>query len=144
MSTLNEQLYIDGVVVIGKTRTFSVQINQVTEETQNLSNPEFEPMNLSPYNIRFRLLGSAEGNGIILLEKIITQTTDRNAVGIVEEPTSGEFTFVITDDESLTLGLGNFPMTLELIDIDTEEPIYTLTEGGIAQGEFNKIQIVRT
>lgn len=144
MSTLNEELYIDGVVVIGKTRTFSVQINQVTEETQNLSNPEFEPMDLSPYNIRFRLLGSAEGNGIILLEKIITQTTDRNAVGIVEEPTSGEFTFVITDDESLTLGLGNFPMTLELIDIDTKEPIYTLTEGGIAQGEFNKIQIVRT
>ena len=143
MSTLNEQLYIDGVVVIGKTRTFSVQINQVTEETQNLSNPEFEPMDLSPYNIRFRLLGSAEGNGIILLEKIITQTTNRNTVGIIEEPTSGEFTFVITDDESLTLGLGNFPMTLELIDTDTEEPIYTLTEGGIAQGEFNKIQIVR-
>ena len=144
MSTLNEQLYIDGVVVIGKTRTFSVQINQVTEETQNLSNPEFEPMDLSSYNIRFRLLGSAEGNGIILLEKIITQTTDRNAVGIIEEPTSGEFTFVITNDESLTLGLGNFPMTLELIDADTDEPIYTLTEGGIAQGEFNKIQIVRT
>ena len=143
MSTLNEQLYIDGVVVIGKTRTFSVQINQVTEETQNLSNPEFEPMDLSPYNIRFRLLGSAEGNGIILLEKIITQTTNRNTVGIIEEPTSGEFTFVITDDESLTLGLGNFPMTLELIDTDTEEPIYTLTEGGIAQGEFNKIQVVR-
>lgn len=144
MSTLNEQLYIDGVVVIGKTRTFSVQINQVTEETQNLSNPEFEPMDLSSYNIRFRLLGSAEGNGIILLEKIITQTTDKNAVGIIEEPTSGEFTFVITNDESLTLGLGNFPMTLELIDADTDEPIYTLTEGGIAQGEFNKIQIVRT
>ena len=144
MSTLNEQLYIDGVVVIGKTRTFSVQINQVTEETQNLSNPEFEPMDLSPYNIRFRLLGSAEGNGIILLEKIITQTTNRNTVGIIEEPTSGEFTFVITDDESLTLGLGNFPITLELIDADTEEPTYTLTEGGIAQGEFNKIQVVRT
>ena len=103
MSTLNEQLYIDGVVVIGKTRTFSVQINQVTKETQNLSNPEFEPMDLSPYNIRFRLLGSAEGNGIILLEKIITQTTDRNTVGIIEEPTNGEFTFVITNDESLTL-----------------------------------------
>ena len=144
MSTLNEQLYIDGVVVIGKTRTFSVQINQVTEETQNLSNPEFEPMDLSPYNIRFRLLGSAEGNGIILLEKIITQTTNRNTVGIIEEPTSGEFTFVITDDESLTLGLGNFPITLELIEADTEEPTYTLTEGGIAQGEFNKIQVVRT
>lgn len=143
MSTLNEQLYIDGVVVIGKTRTFSVQINQVTEETQNLSNPEFEPMDLSPYNIRFRLLGSAEGNGIILLEKIITQTTNRNTIGIIEEPTSGEFTFVITNEESLDLGLGNFSITLELMDADTEELIYTLTEGGIAQGEFNKIQIVR-
>lgn len=144
MSTLNEQLYMDGVVVIGKTRTFSVQINQVTEETQNLTNPEFEPMDLSPYNIRFRLLGSAEGNGIILLEKIITQVTDHDIVGFIEEPTSGEFTFVITGDESLTLGLGVFPITLELLDADTGEPVHTLTEGGIAQGEFNKITIVRT
>lgn len=144
MSTLNNQLYIDAVVVYGTGRTMSVGIDVPTGETQNLEIPTFEPMDLSPYNIRFRILGSAEGDGVILLEKNITQSSDKELVGIIEEPTSGEFTFVVTAEETIKLGIGRYPICLQLLDRKTNELVYTLTEGGIAQGEFNKIQIVRT
>lgn len=143
MSTLNEQLYIDGVVVYGTSRRFLVSIQQPTEETQASSNPVFESMDLSPYNIRFRILGSARGNGTVLVEKIISQISDEDTEGIIEEPSSGQFTFVVTAEDTKTLNLGSFPIIIELLDVNTNEPVYTLTEGGIAQGEFNKISIVR-
>jgi hypothetical protein len=90
-----------------------------------------------------RVLGSAEGDGAILLEKIITQDTDESEVGTIEEPLSGEFTFTITAEDTNLLGLGSKAITLQLLDKDSLELIYTLTEGGVAQSEFNKITVVR-
>lgn len=143
MSTLNEQLYMDAVVVYGTGRIFSVSIKQPTEETANLTNPTFEALDLSPYKIKFTALGSATGDGTVLLEKVITQTTDESTIGEIKNPENGEFTFVITPDDTVTLGLGDHPIMLQLLDITTDNVIHTLTEGGINQSEFNKIQIVR-
>lgn len=139
MTSIN-QLFIDAVIVYKTGRTFSVGIQTLQED----SNDTFEPFDLSAFSVRMRILGSAEGDGKILIEKLITQTSDEVNTGIIAEPTSGEFTFVITAEETEKLGLGSKPITLELLDKDTKDVIYTLTEGGIAQGEFNKITIVRT
>lgn len=141
MASLDQQLYINAYLVYGIGRSFSVSLNQATAETQNDSQPTFEPMDLSQYSIRFRVLGSATGDGVILLEKIINQVTDPSTIGQIESPESGLFTFVITADDTKMLGLGAHPITIELLDIDTGENAFTLTSGGIFQGEFNKIII---
>ena len=145
MSTLDEQLYIDAVVVYGTKRIFSVKINQTIDPENPPEDPtaKWDTLDLSDYNVRFRVLGSAEGNGVILIEKVITQTSDDDEVGIIEEPTTGEFTFVITAEETEILGIGSRPITLELLDVQSGEVMHVLTEGGVANAEFNKITVVR-
>ena len=143
MSTLDNQLYIDAVVVKGVGRTFSMGIKQVTEESANEDRAQFEALDLSPYSVRFKVLGSATGDGEVLINKLITQTSNPDEEGIIEEPSSGEFTFTITAEDTNVLGLGSFPIMIQLVDMDSLNVIYTLTEGGIAQGEFNRIQIVK-
>ena len=138
MSTLDKQLYIDAIVVKGIGRTFSVGITQPTDDIKVDST-----FDLSNYSVIFRVLGSAEGNGKVLLEKIITQTSDEDTTGIIAEPESGEFTIAITAEDTNTLGLGAFPITILVADAETNEIIFPLTEGGTAQGEFNRIQVVR-
>ncbi len=140
MGTRDEQLFIDAIIVKGVKRVFSVNIKVPSE-----NNPSTEQnMDLSDYNVLFRVLGSAEGNGIVLIEKIITSDTNPETIGCIDEPESGNFTFVITAEESNLLGLGAFPIMIALIDPDTQEILGPLTEGGTYQGEFNKIRIVRT
>ena len=143
MSTLNNQLYIDGVVVKGIGRTFSVSIKQPTEETATLTKPEWEPLDLSSYTIQFDILGSADGNGIVLVRKTINQISDETTEGLIREPATGEFTFVITADDTNTLGLGSYPIVIKLLDSSSGTLIHTLTEGGTKQGEFSKITVVR-
>ena len=99
-------------------------------------------MNLTGYKVRFRVLGSARGNGTILLEKIITADTSGLITGTIAEPESGEFTFTVTAADTNMLGLGEFPICLQILDED-DNVIFTLTEGGNNQGEFNKLSIVR-
>lgn len=143
MSTLNEQLYIDTVVVKGTKRIFSVKIDQEATPEEKQQGVDWTALDLSLINVRFRVLGSAEGNGIILIEKIITQSSDEDTIGTIADPASGEFTFTITVDDTEKLGLGSFPIIIELLDVQTGEVIHTLTEGGIANAEFNKITVVR-
>lgn len=143
MSTLNNQLFIDAVVVHGVGRVFSVSLKQPTEETASMSKPVFEPIDLSGRVVRFRVLGSASGAGKVLLEKIIGEDTDPEEIGYIEDPSTGEFTFSVTALETLRLGVGIRPISLEILDADSLQRVITLTEGGTHQGEFNKIQIVR-
>ncbi|MBP5596336.1 MAG: hypothetical protein J6Y02_13195 [Pseudobutyrivibrio sp.] len=132
MSTLDNQLYIDAVVVKGVGRTFSVKVEQ--------GDADFL---FNDYSIVLDILGSAEGNGLILIRKTITSDTPESTIGTINLNNPGEFTFTITADDTNFLGLGSFPINLRIVDIDTEETVYNLTEGGIAQGEFDKITIVR-
>ena len=69
--------------------------------------------------------------------------SDEDEVGIIEEPTTGEFTFAITAEETRLLGIGSRPITLELLDVQSGEVMHVLTEGGVANAEFNKITVVR-
>lgn len=133
----SENLYIDAVIIQGISKTYSVSITQKTENGLG-----FEPLDLDPYSIRFTVLGSATANAEILLQKFITQNTDNDTVGRITDASNGEFSFSITGDESNTLGLGKFPIRLELLDAVTLNNVYTLTEGAY-NGEFNKIQIVQ-
>ena len=136
MATTN-QLYIDAVVVYGTKKTFTVSI-----ETLNEDMVTFSPLDLNPYSVRFTVLGSATADGEVLLRKIITQNTEESTTGIIDVPDNGQFSFTITKDETINLGLGNHPIMLELLNAETLEPEITLTEGGL-QGEFNKISIVQ-
>lgn len=142
MSTLNNQLYIDAVVVYGIGRIFSCSLRQPTEETQNSRNVVTEPLDLTNSIVRFRVLGSAEGEGYIILEKVITRESDPNLVGVIDDPTTGDFTFAITPADTYLLGRGSRPISIEILDKETEELIVNLTEGGTNQGEFNKITVV--
>lgn len=143
MSTLDKQLYIDAVVVLGIGRNFTISINTRIDDSEQLTiGNNFAPMNLTGYKIRFKVLGSARGDGTVLLEKIVTEDSNSETVGVIEEPESGEFSLIISSDDTNLLGLGEFPICLQILD-ENDDVIYTLTEGGIAQGEFNKITIVR-
>lgn len=135
MTTL-DGLYIDAVVIKGSTKNFSVSINQRNEE-----NTGFEPLDLSNYAIRFSILGAPTSDSQVLVEHVITTNTERNVDGIINNPTNGEFIFTVTAEDTNTIGLGKFPIKLELLDPDTLEPDFVLTEGG-QEGEFNAIQVV--
>lgn len=149
MSTNDRQLYIDAVIVKGIGRILTCSIEQLKEEAESNVNPDldsdFEPIDLSPYIIRFRVLGSADGNGVVLLEKNISQETNPTEIGVIKtNENAGEFSIAITAEDTDLLGIGDHPISIEILDEETLETVYTLTEGGIAQGEFNHISIVRT
>lgn len=130
-------LYIDAVVVKGTKRTFTVTIKTLNED-----NKTFSPLNLNPYSVRFTVLGSATADGTVLLQKVITQNTEEDTTGLITVPDNGEFSFTVTKEDTQTLGLGKFPMMLELLNAETLEPEIVLTEGAY-QGEFSKLQIVQ-
>lgn len=139
MSTLDGQLYIDAVIVKGIGRTLTASI-----EHRNEDDTDFEIFSLNPYDIRFRVLGSADGNGQVLIEKIIGHDTDESTIGLIaNDGETGTFSFTITADDTNFLGLGSKPISIELLDRETLQPVINLTEGGVAQGEFSKITIIR-
>lgn len=128
--------FIDAVVIKGQGKTFSCHIE--TNENADI----FIPLDLSPYSVRLRVLGSATADAKVLVEHIITQNTDKDVDGIIDDPYNGNFLFTITKEDTNILGLGNHPISLTLLDAETEEEVFTLTEGGL-KGEFNSIQVVQ-
>lgn len=136
MTTL-DGLFIDAVVVKGSTKSFTVSINQ-----RNEADTGFEPLDLSNYLVRFSILGAPTADSKVLIEHLITTNSDIDTGGIINNPTNGEFTFTVTADDTNTVGLGKFPIKIELLDPESEEVEILLTEGGFG-GEFNAIQIVQ-
>lgn len=130
--------YIDAVVVKGATRSFSCHIE--TDASTNAS--VFTPLDLTDYSIKFRVLGAPTEDAKVLIEKIITQNTSKDTTGIIDDPTNGNFIFTISDADTDTLGLGDHPIQLIILDVNTQEELFNLTEGG-QKGEFNHIQIVQ-
>lgn len=135
--TVSNNLYIDAVIVKGETKTHSVSIQQKTEDGQS-----FEPFDLSDYYIKFKVLGSATLDALTLIEKDITQSSDPETIGNIEDASNGLFNFTITAEDTDTLGIGKFPISIQVCDIDTDDVLFTLTEGGY-KGEFNKIQVIQ-
>lgn len=131
-------MYIDAVIVKGETKGFSSTINVLDEDTNNT----FVPLDLNNYTIQFRVMGSATADAEVLVEHLITQNTDVETEGQITEPEQGQFTFVITEEDTETLGLGKFPIQLRLLDAETLEHEFTITEGGL-NGEYNAITIVQ-
>lgn len=125
------------MVVKGQTKQFLCTIQCLDETGQN-----FVSMDLSPYNIRVSVLGSPTADAQILVQHLLNENTDIETEGQITDSENGEFTFVITSEDTQVLGLGNFPIMLELLDFETNELVYTITQGGL-NGEFNKIQIIQ-
>ena len=136
MTTL-DGLFIDAVVVKGSTKSFTVSINQ-----RNETDTGFEPLDLSNYLVRFSILGAPTADSTVLIEHLITTNSNINTDGIINNPTNGAFTFTVTADDTNVIGLGKFPIKIELLDPESEEVEILLTEGGYG-GEFNAIQIVQ-
>lgn len=134
--TITDGLYIDAVIVKGSSRSFSVSINTMNDDESG-----FEPLDLSNYSVRFSIMGSPVADGKVLIEKIITSNTDEDMVGIIDDPTNGQFIFTITAQDTNNIGLGKFPIKLELLDAASLLVETVLTEGN-EQGEFNAIRIV--
>lgn len=129
--------FIDAVVLKGQKRKFTVSIEMRDETTQ-----DFVPFDLTPYSIRFRVMGAPTADAAVLVEHILTQASDVEVDGRITNAQNGEFTFTITAEDTLKLGLGKKPIMIDIIMNDTQELVHTLTEGG-ANGEFNKIFIVQ-
>lgn len=141
-------MFIDAVCIYGENKQFSVSINTVMEENDTsgeyiLHNGEkFIPFDLSNCNVVFKVLGSATADAEILVEHLITENTDIETIGQITDPAAGEFTFTVSAEDTRTVGLGQHPIYIELVDVDTLEHRFTLTEGG-SRGEFNKIHVVQ-
>lgn len=130
-------LYVDAVCIKGETRSFNCTIN-----TSEDGGSTFNPLDLSEYHVKFRVLGSPTSDSNVLLEKIITQDTLLEVEGQITVPANGEFVFTINKEDTNELGLGAFPISIQLVGADDNDLVYTLTEGG-QRGEFNKLRIVQ-
>lgn len=129
--------YIDATCIKGQKNMFSSTI-EITED----NGVSFVPFDLNAYSIRFRVLGSPTADAKILIEKVITQNTDIEVIGQIDNPSNGSFTFTITKDDTNILGLGKFPIKLDLLDAASESEIYSLTLGD-ERSEFNAIRVVQ-
>lgn len=129
-------MFIDAVIIKGQTKRFSCTI-ELNENAEN-----FKPLDLTPYNVVFKVLGSPTADAKVLLEHVISQVSDPLTVGRITNPDNGEFEFCITAEETNQLGLGSKPIMLELVDANSGTPQFTITEGCL-HGEFNKIHIVQ-
>lgn len=142
-------MFIDAVCIYGETRQFTTSLFTLAtgEEGEGTSyvvrnGQNFVPLDLSNYSIKFKVLGSATADAEVLVEHLITQLSDIETDGQITNAANGEFTFTVTSDDTRTLGLGQHPIMLELVDVDTLIHIDTITEGG-KNGEFNKLHIVQ-
>lgn len=129
-------MYLDAVVIYGQSRSLGVSI-EINENADI-----FKPFDLSPYSIKFKVLGSSTADAEILVEHLITQNSNRDTDGIINDPTNGEFVFTITAEDTKTLGLGQHPIQIDIIDAASGILMHSLTEGA-ENGEFSKINIVQ-
>lgn len=130
-------MYIDAKVIKGTTRVFTASI-----QTKNSTGQGFSPMDLTLGAIRFRVLGSATADARILLEKVITMNSDRETIGQIVDAVNGRFDFTITEEDTNTLGLGKFAITLELLNAEDLSYVDSITQGG-KNGEFNKLYVIQ-
>lgn len=128
--------YIDATCIKGQNNPFtaSIEINDNAED--------FTPMDLNNYSIRMRILGSPTADAKVLIEKIITQNTNMEEFGQIDDPNNGAFTFVINKEDTNLLGLGKFPIKLDMLDAASLSEIYSLTIGD-ERNEFNCIRVVQ-
>ena len=129
--------YIDATCIKGQKNIFSSTI-EITED----NGVSFVPFDLNAYSVRFRVLGAPTADAKTLIEKIITQNTDMEVIGQIDNPSNGSFTFTITKDDTDILGLGKFPIKLDLLDAASGSEIYSLTLGD-ERSEFNSIRVVQ-
>lgn len=129
--------FIDYIAVKGRTTSKTCHID-VTED----DGITFKPLDLNPYSVRFRILGSATADAKVLVEHLITQNSLESEDGVISDPSNGDFTITVTKEDTNIIGLGNHPIDIVLLDAETLEEVYALTEGG-TKGEFNKIQVVQ-
>lgn len=128
--------YINATCIKGQRNSFTVSI----EINDNAS--DFSPLDLNNYAICFQVLGSPTADAKVLIEKIITQNTDIEELGQIDDPNNGGFTFVISKADTNLLGLGKFPIKLDLLDATSLALIYSLTIGD-ENNEFNAIRVVQ-
>lgn len=129
--------YIDATCIKGQKNIFSSTI-EITED----NGVSFVPFDLNAYSVRLRVLGAPTADAKILIEKVITQNTDIEVIGQIDNPSNGSFTFTITKDDTDILGLGKFPIKLDLLDAASGSEIYSLTLGD-ERSEFNSIRVVQ-
>ena len=128
--------YIDATCIKGQNNPFTASIEM------NDNAEEFTPFDLNNYSIRMQILGAPTADAKVLIEKIITQNTDIEEFGQINDPNNGAFTFVINKEDTNLLGLGKFPVKLDILDATSLSEIYSLTIGD-ERNEFNCIRVVQ-
>nr|DAQ08468.1 MAG TPA: hypothetical protein [Caudoviricetes sp.] len=129
--------FIDATCIKGQLNVFSSTI-EVTEDNGNT----FTPLDLNNFTVRLRVLGAPTADAKVLIEKMITQNSDIETLGQIDNPNNGSFTFTITKDDTNKLGFGKFPVKLDLLDAASGSEVYSLTLGD-EHSEFNAIRVVQ-
>lgn len=129
-------MYINATITYGVSKGYTCSI----QETEN-NGVSFTPLDLTPYSIKFKVLGSPTADAKVLIEHLITQNTDLDTEGQITNAENGEFTFMVTKEDTFKLGFGHFPIALELLDAETLDYVDTITQGKEGE-EFNHIYIV--
>lgn len=129
--------FIDATCIKGQLNVFSSTI-EITED----NGQTFTPLNLNNFTVRFRVLGAPTADAKVLIEKKITQNSDTELIGQIDDPNNGSFSFAITKADTNKLGLGKFPVKLDLLDAASDTEVYSLTIGD-EHSEFNVIRVVQ-
>lgn len=129
-------MYINATITYGLGKSYTCSL----ESTEN-NGVSFTPLDLNLFSIRFKVLGSPTADAKVLVEHIITQNTSDEDGGRIYDPDNGQFSFTVTAEDTRKLGLGHFPIAIDLLDAETEEYIDTITQGKEGE-EFNKVHIV--
>lgn len=130
-------MFIDAAVIKGEQKVFNSTIN-ILDDTGS----KFVPLDLTPFAIRFCVLGSTTADADVLVEHIITSSSDLETDGQILDAANGNFAFAITAEDTEKLGLGEHPIKIDLLDYTDLSYIDTITQGG-KNGEFNKIFIIQ-
>lgn len=130
--------FINAVIIKGETKPFTVSI----EIKENETSSTFVPFDLSDYAVKFCIMGSTTADAKELVTKIITQNSDEDLTGQIYNAEGGQFSFVVTSEDTKKVGLGEHPIKIELLDAASLETEFILTEGGL-KGEFNSIRVVQ-
>lgn len=130
-------MFIDCKAIKGETtvRSCSIQMKDPTGQT-------FIPFDLTGYSIKFKIMGAATANAAVLVEHTITPSTDLDVDGEITNPERGEFSICISKEDTLKLGIGTFPIMIQIVDEQTGELVETITQGG-KNGEFNAVMIIQ-
>lgn len=82
-----------------------------------------QPMDLTNLTVLFQVKISPYFKLPSLIEKEVTEDSDRTTVGVITDPTQGVFQIQLTMEDTLKLPPDDYPLMITIVDKDTRTNI---------------------